>query len=158
MRKAILSWLFAMVLATASNNVAQTAAVPSEPPRYTLVISAVHSTVKAGAKVTIEIAMKNTSDKPMALHAEIEDYGFMVDVTVVGGGPALDTDRGHQWKHDQGMRQSSSGPGFMLKPGETDKGPLTISDLYDFSRPGKYSVQVRRGIVKSNTIIVTVAP
>ena len=40
--------------------------------------------------------MKNTSDKPIALHAEIEDYAFMVDVTVVGGGPAFDTDRGRQ--------------------------------------------------------------
>lgn len=102
--------------------------------------------------------MTNTSDKPIPLHAEVEDYGFMVDVTAAGNGTAPDNDRGRDWKRNGGERQSISGPGFLLKPGQTNEGPLVISDLYDLSRSGKYSVRVRRGTIRSNIITVVVIP
>jgi hypothetical protein len=103
--------------------------------------------------------MTNTSDKPIGLRALIQDYGYMVDVTVVdNGAAALDTERGRQWKKDGGTRQLTSGPIVLLKPGKTRKGSLVISDLYDLTHPGKYSVQVRRATVKSNTITVAVVP
>lgn len=158
MKKTLVIWLSATTLLMACNSFAQTAADSSRPDSFTLAISADHRTAKAGAKVVVHIAITNTSDKPIALHAEIEDYGFMVDVTAVGHGTALDTDRGREWKKNGGMRGVTSGPGFLLNPGETTNGPLVISDLYDLSRPGKYSVQVSRGAVKSNAITLTVVP
>src|ERR1700722_196336 len=154
MKRAILIWLFAMTFMAAIST-AQTAT----PAQFTLAISEPHSTIKAGAKVTIHIGMTNTSDKPIGLRALIQDYGYIVDLTVVDNGTAaLDTERGRQWKKDGGTRQLTSGPIVLLKPGETRKGSLVISDLYDLTHPGKYSVQVRRGTVKSNTITVAVVP
>jgi hypothetical protein len=43
-----------------------------------------------------------------------------------------------------------------LRPGETRKEEVVISDLFDMSRPGKYSVQVTCKGAKSNTITMTV--
>jgi hypothetical protein len=177
MKKAHLIWLFAMTLSMAGNSVAQTAAapsglykrhacpgdpgaypVPSSMTQFTLAISAADSTVKAGAKVVIQIALTNTSDKVMGERPDVRDQGFMVDVTVVGNGAAPDTEGGRQWKHDCGWREEMSGGILELNPGETRKRSLAISDLYDLTRPGQYTVQVHRYTVKSNTITVTVTP
>jgi len=65
----------------------------------------------------------------------------------------------------------------VIKPGETSTSGGLISILYDFHRPGKYTIQVSRPVwgddqrpqtegmternppeIKSNTIIVTVLP
>jgi hypothetical protein len=156
-KKSQLVWLFAITLSMAGRNAAQTAVAPSAPAQFTLAISVPHSTVKAGEKVAIEIAQTNTSDRPIVL-GYVEDEGYLADVTV-GGNAAVDTDRGRQWKKDGGFRQETSGPGFPpTKPGETSRRMLVISDLYDLTHPGTYSVQVRRGTVKSNTITVVVVP
>lgn len=157
MKKTLPVWLITMTLSIVLNGAGQTA-VASGSPQFTLTISADHRSVKAGANVTIQVALTNSSEKPMPLRAEIEDYGYMVDVTAVGYGAAPDTDRGRDWKRNGGERQTVSGPMALLKPGETTKGPLVISDLYDLSRPGKYWVQVRRGDVASNRISLTVVP
>jgi hypothetical protein len=157
MKNPILIWLL-VILATANNSAAQAGLVSSAPTNFTLNISMGHSIVKVGAKVAIQIALTNTSDKPIGLHAEIEDYGFMVDVKTESDGAAVNTDRGREWKKNNGTRQETSGPMLLLKPGETQRSSLAISDLYDLSRPGKYSVQVCRGTVKSNTMVVTVVP
>jgi len=158
MKKALSFWLFTIALCVTGNGGAQTASVAAGSPRYTLTISAVHRTVEVGAEVAIQIAMTNTSDQPIPLHAEIEDYGYVVDVAAPGNVAATDTERGREWRRNNGMRQSTSGPGTLLNPGETTKGKLAINDLCDLSRPGKYSIQVHRGDVKSNTITVTVVP
>jgi hypothetical protein len=156
-KKSQLGWLFATTLSMAGSNVAQTAAAPSTPAQFTLAISAVQSTVKAGEKIAIEIAHTNTSKRPIVL-GPVDDDGYLPDVTV-GGNAAIDTVRGRQWKNDGGVTEESSGPGFPpTKPGETAKRILVISDLYDLTHPGTYSVQVRRGTVKSNTITVVVLP
>ena len=45
-----------------------------------------------------------------------------------------------------------------LEPRETRKEKVVINDLFDMSRPGKYSVQATCKGVKSNTITMTVSP
>ena len=52
----------------------------------------------------------------------------------------------------------TSGIAVPLDPGKTAKCELIISDLYDLSRPGKYTIRVHRGSVKSNVITATVVP
>ena len=53
---------------------------------------------------------------------------------------------------------------FPLNPGESLKDSISISKMYDMTKPGKYQVQVQRTdpeskvIVKSNTIGITVTP
>jgi len=50
------------------------------------------------------------------------------------------------------------------RPNESTKENIALSDLYDLSHPGQYTIQVSRavsdkpkdGVVKSNTITVTV--
>ena len=71
------------------------------------------------------------------------------------GNIAAATERGLEARQPP---QQYSGGGFPLEPGETMKDELVISDLYNMSRPGKYSVQVSCRGAKSNTITVTVVP
>jgi hypothetical protein len=157
MKKAHLTWLFAMTLSMAGNSVAQRP-VELAPPWYTFAISADPSTVKAGEKVVIQIAVTNTSDKSRGL-GPANAEGFMVDVTVVGNGAAPDTELGRKWKHKHGaMAGTWGGPIRGVEPGETTKRALVISDLYDMTRPGQYTVQVSRPPLKSNTITITVVP
>jgi len=53
-----------------------------------------------------------------------------------------------------------------IQPGKTHEDNVDISNRYEFDKPGKYSIQLEReapeslggGVIKSNTITVTVIP
>jgi hypothetical protein len=53
-----------------------------------------------------------------------------------------------------------------IQPGKTHEDIVDISNRYEFDKPGKYSIQIERelpealggGVIKSNTITVTVTP
>jgi hypothetical protein len=53
-----------------------------------------------------------------------------------------------------------------IQPGKTHEDSVDISNRYEFDKPGKYSIQIERelpeslggGVIKSNTITVTVTP
>lgn len=137
---------------------AQTPRAPVSPPKFLLAISLSPNVVKVGSKVAISVALTNTSLQQITLHAECEDYGYLVDVSDSTGAAAQETDRGREWKRDQGVRQVTSGIAVPLAPGKTAKCELVISDLYDLSHPGKYTIRVHRGPVNSNPIAITVVP
>lgn len=160
-----------LLVSTCAAN-AQTAHQP-----FTVTISTQKPIVKAGDDVYIDIGMTNTSDHDVDCTIWIKnasDRSYQYNVSFEDGKPARDID-----KH---VRNSSPAWPCVLKPGESQahtSGAL-INTIYDFSRPGKYTVQVTRKIwgdenrpetilptgtadyhqldVKSNIITITVLP
>ena len=158
-----------ILLAIAIFGTAVTAYSQASP--FTIVISAAKSQVTAGDPVDLKVVMTNTSDHD-------------VDCTT-NGSNALDRSYEYEVKDEKGQpvrkieKEHHGGSSIwpcVLKPGQTDTpSGGRISVLYDFSRPGKYTIQVSRrvwgdenrpgtyekgsgqtGILKSITITVTV--
>lgn len=140
---------------------------------FAITISTDKPQVKQGDIVLINITMKNTSDHDVDCTGNPSnalDRNFVYDVVDEDGRPVPIIEK----KYHGG----SSIWLCTIKPGETSHsaGGL-ISRLFDFSRPGKYTIQVSRPIwgddqrpgtdgmvqnntpvVKSNTITITVLP
>jgi hypothetical protein len=150
--------VFLIAIAPLVLGCAQTPQARVSPPRFSLAISLSPNVVKVGSKVAISVALTNTSLQQITLPAEYEDYGYLVDVSDSTGAAAQETDRGREWKMGQGMRQVTSGIAVPLAPGKTARCELVISDLYDLSYPGKYTIRVHRGPVTSNLIALTLVP
>jgi hypothetical protein len=141
---------------------AQTAKTSPELPQFSIAISTTNEPRKAGSSIVIEVALTNVSGRTIGLAAEAgrdESRWYTVDVRRQDGSIVLAAPR----------RPSSQPlpPGAVkvdvysavmveLRPGETRKEEVVISDLFDMSRPGKYSVQVTCKGAKSNTITMTV--
>jgi len=118
---------------------------------------------KAGAEVGIHVVKTNTSkydedwsDLPNGMASSFDKYRY--DVRDSNGNPVgerviepADSAATHAKYHK-------------LAPGESQFTIASITTLYDLSRPGKYTIQVSQpvsdniqdGVVKSNTISVTV--
>jgi hypothetical protein len=132
--------------------------------------------VRAGDPVYIDVSMKNISDHDVdcTINAgNALDNNYRYDIIDETGQTIPKTPK----KHPEIGDDSSIWP-CIIKPGETS--PKTgglVSILYDLTRPGKYTVQVSRGVwgdgnrpgtagrgdnnqpvVKSNTITITVLP
>ena len=133
------------------------ATAPARFP-YTLAIKSVSQTAKPGSKVVIDVAFTNATDAAVpSPPMEIESMRFGVDISQAGAGPATLSDRGREWHH-KGGGWSGSGPFFLVEPGKTVHSEIVVSDLYDMTSPGKYSIQLHRDDVSSNTITVEIVP
>jgi hypothetical protein len=149
----------------------------AKAPSPILKISPVAPSVKVGAKVRLRIEFKNTSDHEISLpavpwgnedHPELK--GFVPVVTDATGKEATLT----HWGRLVSRRPNSSDnpPGlifqmvgeFKLAPGQVYTSEIVLSDLYDLSVPGSYSVQVPHAdgdpkkMGMSNTATITVVP
>jgi hypothetical protein len=134
-------------------------------PPFTITIGADKSEVKAGDPVDLNIAMKNISDHEVdcgGAPSNALDRRYAYDVVYEDGQAAPKIVK----KHPE-IGETGSIWRCVIKPGETATAAGgRISQLYDFSRPGKYSIQVSRhvafdahsDVVKSNTIVITVVP
>jgi len=133
-------------------------------PEIAIKISAPNE-VRAGSDVYITIVMTNFSDHPVdcsAWYVNGTDRRFRIDVRDSHGNSMKRRD-----VHPEMMPGSLQGLGSTLQPGEST-GPLQdrISWANDLSQPGVYTVQVSRvvandeknGLVKSNTISLTITP
>ena len=143
----------------------------SQTAPFKIALSAAKSRVTAGDPVNLVVVMTNTSDHDVDCtynYSNALDRNYVYEVT----------DEKRQPVHtiEKKFHGGSDIWPCILKPGQsTQTGGGQISVLYDFSRPGKYTIQVSRkvwgdenrpgtygkgsgqpGIVKSNTITVTV--
>ena len=156
MRIRVAALAFALASSVMGSSRAQTAPTVPEKPKLALSISG-PGTVKSGSKVMIQVARTNISGQAILFRVEPIEYRYEVVVHDAHGDMAADTDHGREVRRDFGGIQYS-GPAFPLPPRETMKDELVISDLYDLSRPGRYSVQVSCRGAKSNTITMAVVP
>jgi len=134
---------------------------------------------KRGTPVTLQVVTKNVSTHDIILRRQEHerDSGLFgstlrVDVEDAGGNGPPDAELGRSINHlkeaspDPASQAAARAAGTLvsLKPGEDWRTTIWVSDLYDLSEPGEYTVQVRRWDhetktwVKSNTITVTVTP
>jgi len=174
----ILSVLMFALPALAGNSTAQITQ-PNESS-YTINIAALPSVVKAGSEVKLSIIVKNISDQIIYHVVTTGKPGRNLDIAIRDskGDPVQETPHGRKVHGTDPNRQPWSGSVFTgrypLKPGETFKETINLSQEYDLSQPGTYSVQVLRSdliterdikaksnavaAVKSSTITLTVTP
>jgi hypothetical protein len=139
---------------------------------FSIKINAGHSHVKVGDPVYVDIEMRNTSDHE-------------IDCTAMTGNNGIDRNFQYEILDDNGdpAPKIAAGKTFpeaipcTLKPENNYSTGGEISRIFDFSRPGKYTIQLSRPIwgndqipetgrtvqngqtvVKSNKITITVLP
>jgi hypothetical protein len=135
---------------------------------FTITISTEKPELKVGDHVYLKVVMKNTSDHDISCDSywyDTLDRNYIYDVVFEDGKPAQKIQR---------KTPSSSHP-CIISPTESKASGGVISRAYDFSRPGKYTIQVSRPVwdddqrpgkagnvqnnqaeVKSNSITITV--
>jgi predicted secreted protein len=139
-------------------------------PRISIAINTARTVVKTGSDVVVEVEMKNISQGDVPDGTAIPSLGstgFRWDVRDSAGKQVAMTDYGIRVNHPE----SSSGEPHVwvgsffsasLAPGKVISQKLALTKEYDFSKPGKYTIQASRWDgqieVKSNTIMLTVTP
>jgi hypothetical protein len=131
-------------------------------------IRALESTVKTGSSIIVEVTMTNTSNytfHPFRTTNPGEYYLFDVRRD---GAPAPETDNLKHLKKPGSTRPEienplpvpyTTSPLFTaLPPHQSLQETVTVSEYYDVSQPGKYTVQLQLGKAKSNIVTVTVEP
>ena len=129
-----------------------------------IVISAPQSVLRVGSEVRLEVTLTNTSSRRMLIQERNSATDYEIDVRDERGTAVPENDYGRKLKEPPVMPMNSRNFGIYLQPNESTKESIALSDLYDLSRPGKYSIQVERGVsdnpkdgvVKSNKVILTV--
>jgi hypothetical protein len=133
---------------------------PGKQP-FSITISTDSPKVETGSDVDIRIKLFNTSDQAVDCSrwdSNGLDRRYIYDVRDEDGKSVEIPGEHHE------LRGGSWRGPCELAPGESTNSGSRLSALYDFSKPGQYLVQVsryigtneKRGVVKSNTITITV--
>jgi len=127
-------------------------------PLFTIAISPENSQVMAGFPLRVKTLLTNTSNHPMNVSHELGelDLAYRYEVRDSGG-------RLLGQKKVETPAQGSVVV-IMLKPGESSAGLTDLSAGFDLTRPGVYSVQMRKPVstdpnaevIESNIVMVTV--
>jgi hypothetical protein len=156
--------VFMVLLLASSALPAVTQDAASKPS--TIVISTEKPTVKAGSAVWIKVQLTNNSSEDLDLSGSVSDLTgldsnlkFEVRDDLGKSAPK------RVYKHPE-LAGGTANLDRILKPGQSDTEEQNISRLHDMTQPGKYVIRVSRrlsnnpndGVVKSNTVTVTVTP
>jgi hypothetical protein len=130
---------------------------------FTLSLSVLTSNVESGSQVELVIVMKNISNHD--LHYSLSysnglDRAYQYDVRDSSGRAVELLTK----KHPEIGEPFHIWPQHVVRPGETDSSGGAISNFYDMTKPGEYTIQVSRllsdnpkdGVVKSNKITVNI--
>jgi hypothetical protein len=138
---------------------------------FTITIKAETPQVKVGGQVILDVIMTNTSDHEIDCSSywyDSIDQNYRYHVLYEDGKPAAKIVR----------KTGSSAHSCILDPGESRQSGGLVSQIFNFRRPGKYTIQVSRPVwgddqrpetwqthendpeieIKSNTITITVVP
>jgi hypothetical protein len=145
---------------------------------FSLTISAEKSIVEAGTDVSLFVVKKNTSERTISIYRAVSpdsDQGgwvYKVTVRTEDGAQVPETRFGKavQPPETHGGSASSStsamvgsGGYIPLAPGQTVTDHINVSKLYELSRAGRYTLQVKEfdpgsgTFVESNLVTVTVS-
>ena len=139
---------------------------PNTKPPFALSIRPLQTSVSAGSEVRIEIALTNIADHEIGILRSAAEADYLVEVRDEQGKMAPDTEFGRRRKAPGSISVSTATPLYMLKPREVLKDEIVVNRFHDMSVPARYAISVTRaipeelgsGVVKSNTVTVTVTP
>jgi hypothetical protein len=140
----------------------QSAAKTSAEQPFSITVAALASEVPTGSRVALRVRLTNTSDHDInasGLHSAGVDWSYGYEVRNVAGQVV------HPRPHKQERWTRISGRVRTLKPGESAEDITRLSEDYDLT-PGTYMIQLSRhvsndpsaGVVKSNTVTITIVP
>ncbi|MDR3674358.1 MAG: hypothetical protein P4N24_02635 [Acidobacteriota bacterium] len=165
-----------VVPADAAHLAAAAAIPPRQPPIAVTITTVGGLSVFPGGHVALDVTTKNISDhftnqRTARDKRDLQRF-YRVDVQDSQGGTPPETDLGRQAGNRGDVPPRFLGPnavhgredvrGGSYMPGDERRVVITVSDLYDLSKPGQYTLQVRRWDdetktwVKSNQLTVTV--
>jgi hypothetical protein len=136
-------------------------------PPFSLTLVAENATLKAGSPVMVKVTMKNESEHNISVYTEgTSDQGgfvYKADVWDEKGSTAPETKFGRSIQgHDtpEDLRREpyvivTSGGEGILAPGQTQSDQVNLNKLYELSRPGKYTIQLRRFDAESNSFVLS---
>jgi hypothetical protein len=145
-------------------------------PPISIAINLRQDAIISDSETPLEVTITNISNRdqnygPYSSPVWMEEYH--IDIRDCDGKPAAEKPiltriNGPLPSIDHGNGTSetivrgSSGPFFVLKPGEQMGEQVLLNRLYDLSKPGKYTIRARMGVgpriyVTSNTIIASFA-
>ncbi len=145
------------------------------PPRLTLTLKVPKSEIKLGENIDITIKLTNTSQEPITLlfgnHGNVASF-YQYDVRNENGDSVAEVGpRFQQLPNGQMLQLPTRLPGSFtqgaIDPGKSVTSNSTVSDLYRFDHPGKYTIRVSRYAsdtagetkkVYSNALEITVIP
>ncbi|HEY6251428.1 MAG TPA: hypothetical protein VI685_15830 [Candidatus Angelobacter sp.] len=134
---------------------------PSGQVLIPISISTSHAVVKTGSQVQIGVRVSNPSKVGITFqYAASDPLTCFVAVRDATGAMAPATEQGRQLRGEHALPQGQTVT-YTLNPGEAQTRECTVSDLYDMSAPGRYSIEVQEldgRPVRSNTVAVTVTP
>jgi hypothetical protein len=125
---------------------------------FRLVLDSPHSAVKRGEDLTVRVTLENTSPRPIAVSESVGEIQsqYLFEVWDSQGNVPPETERARKLKGPV----TSSDVIHTLQPGGKLQNEIVLTQLYDISRSGKYTIQVSRvipkelggGVAKSNKI------
>jgi hypothetical protein len=136
---------------------------------FSLTISLPQASVPVGSGIPLDIRMTNVTDHEISYGIGCAPF-YEFDVRDNQGRPAKETEKNLRlhFKDPKFVMQDAvtcqSAHIYPLGPGKTYEDNFKIGDYYDFSRPGRYTIQAEREdfdtkvLVKSNTVTLTVTP
>lgn len=143
-------------------------------PAFSVGISAAQDVVRSGSAVTVRSVVTNISNQKIWIVSLGEDVEYDVwdsrGFPVRRANPRVERTKLQLQvdKHGEHVivpyNATPHGVWFAVQPGQTVEDDLVISEFYDLTRPGKYTIQALRpdpqshAVVKSNTITLTVIP
>lgn len=102
-----------------------------------LEISAIQSVVPSGSPVKVKTEVTNTSSA--VIRCSEGGIEFEIEVRDSTGTLMQTTEKYRESRRKPALRQVT----IAVAPGETKKWLFVLSDMYDLSKPGQYSVQIR---------------
>jgi len=153
MQMGLRAGILAFVIATASAvSASEILGVAQEPPPVTVLIQCQPSEVKSGSEVKLFITVSNTSDQDVHLYKTPGPDGQAEDVNKIEvrdevGNKLSRSDvqtveiGGKLRTFPKKMKVSRKGG--IVKPGESLSDFAVLSNLFDLSKPGHYTVTVR---------------
>ena len=130
-----------------------------------LKLTALDPEVKSGSKIVIEVSTTNQSKQTITYHNTSRFCDYSVTVQTSIGVPAEETSFKKQMDCSSGGGLKITGRDIVvtLNPRESDRERIELTELYNMSSIGKYSVHVDRtfpsiGHFSSNLVSVTVTP
>jgi len=167
------SFLLVATVVTVVGAGAQCALAKGRKPAISIVLSTPRQSIRVGSEVRIDVVTTNVSHHavPHTTGPGVPGHNDLITVEVRDG-------RGNSVLEKEPDQSGCNGRAgckiirikmgsqvmHLLAPGETFRDQIVVSDLYDLSRPGEYTIRARRPDeetktpVISNTIRITVTP